>query len=397
MQQKPPRWNISPALVAPEARGLWRNVVFVAPLWGFSGKGVLIDARGQPINLLPTQNSPQWRGTPYGFGLSRVPGTSDPRILRFATNLITTSDGVGTGDFTVATIANPVSEAVVRFNLSQRTTAGSGPRFFTGANHSGGAVAAGYFLFGTRDAAGITDVAVANAVDGRDHLFVSRRKGTTNDVFRDGVGVGSTTGTIRAITQASNEFAFGGLGGDTVDGMNDSTRIVFCAAWNRALSNAEIRHLARDPFCMFRPSAEWRGVWTPLAGGDAVLSPADLTDSLVFETPVISQNHSLTALDAFMAESFEMPALSTGAILSPAKSVFAASFETAGILQAHLFSAQEINLAFPFDSALLALNAQSTPDFRTIGIANNLRRKNADGDARNSPVVATNRTRSITE
>lgn len=374
MQQKPSRWNISPALLAREAQGLWKGLAFVAPLWGFTGKGVLLNAGGQPINLTPIHNAPQWRGTPYGFGLSRVPATADPRILRFATNLITTSDGVGTGDFTVALLANPVSEAVVRFNFSQRTAAGSGPRLFTGANHNGAAAAAGYFLFGTRDAAGSTDVAIANMVDGRDHLFTIRRKGSTNDLFRDGVVAGSTTGTVRAITQASNESVFGGLGGDTTDGMNDATRIVFGAAWNRALSDAEMRMLARDAFCMLRPMPEWRGVWTP-AGGDAVLNPADFTDSFGYETAGFLQAHQFALPDAFLA----------------------AGFEPAGFSQAHVMTPYEMNSALPFEYASLAMASTGAPPFRMHSPGKTGRNENISADARNQQIGDTRRSRTITE
>lgn len=397
MHLKPPRWNISPALVAPEARALWKDVAFVAPLWGVSGKGVLIGAHGQPINLLPTQNSPKWYGTPYGFGLSRVPGTSDPRILRFARNLITTSDGAGTGDFTVATIADPVSEAVVRFNLSQRTASGSGPRFFTGANHNGSAVAAGYFLFGTRDAAGVTDVAVANAVDGRDHLFVCRRKGTTNDVFRDGVGVGSTTGTIRTITQASNEFAFGGLGGDTVDGMNDSTRIVFAAAWNRALSSAEMRMLARDPFCMFRPAPEWRGVWTALAGGDVVLQPSDILDVLSFASPTFSQAHVFSGSEWYLAENLETPTFGYESLLSPAKLTLVEGFESVGLSQSHLFPVDELRSLLAFDAALLMTGGGVAPGFRSRTLGVDARQTGISNSVRSLAASPDDRSRSIKE
>ncbi len=71
MQQKPPRWNIAPALVAPEAQSLWKGLAFMAPLWGHASKGALLGPHGGPLagaNLATGANL-QWRGTPYGLGV----------------------------------------------------------------------------------------------------------------------------------------------------------------------------------------------------------------------------------------------------------------------------------------------------------------------------------------
>ncbi len=422
MQQKPYRWNVSPALIAPNARDLWRGVAFVAPLWGGTGKGALLNSRGQPLagaNLV-AGSTLQWRGTPFGAGV----GISGASNLLTQSNFapIVTSNGVGTGDFTLVCLTDPKAEARASTLLGQRQAASpyNWGLLFLNSDISGNQVS-GQLSFSTQDSTGANvSVNVPGVIDGTMHMFGGVRRSGQMRAYVDGGLRATATGAAQNIYTASHGFAIGNLPPDaSVHRIATDTEVVFAAGWNRALSDAEMRLLARDAFCMFRPAPEWRGVWTPLVGGGAVLSPADFTNSFLFETPVISQthnlsvsdaafasgydnpvisqNHSLTALDALMAENFEAPTLSNGAFLSPAKSVFAASIETAGILQAHLFSAQEINLAFAFESATLAMNAQSTPDYRTIGIANNLRRKNADGDARNAPVVATNRTRSITE
>lgn len=417
MQAKPHRWNISPALVNPVARNLWKGLAFLAPLWGGVGKGTLLGPHGGPLNIAPTANGTLWRGTPYGVGLGNSNDAEHRRLLFSGYAPVTTSDGAGTGDFTVLMLANPRAEARIASSLKQRLHSGNfnqaGLDFNTDAN---GTVSSGSFAFTTYNTAW-SNVAVAGAVDGNWHLFGGVRRNGVMAAWRDGVLRATTSPTLRNVYSATADTCIGGVGHDAQFGMFAGDTVALAAAWNRALSDAEMRLLARDPFVMFRPAPEWRGVWTLLGG--AVLSPVDLTDSFGFETPVfsqahnlsvsdaafalgheapaISQSHNLAVSDAFFAESFEMPVLSIGGVLSPAKSVFAASFEAAGILQAHILSAQKANLAFPFESAALAMSALSTPDFRTTGISNNLRRKNTAGDTRNSPVVAANRTKSITE
>lgn len=268
MLRKPPRWNVSPALIAPNARRLWNGLAFIAPLWGHAGKGALLNSLGQPLAgaNLTAGSTLQWRGTPYGLGFGRT-GTGNVRMLyqdNFAP--IVTSDGAGTGDFTFGIFANPIAEAVISEGLSQTVNNGN-PRadLVFNANASLGA-ASGSFTF-IAGAASST-VAIANVIDGRMHGFFARRRGTEISVWVDGVLRASTSLAILDVyTAGTSDFAIGTRGGDTAFPVNAATDIIAAYGWNRALSAAEMRMLARDPFCMFRPQAEWRGVWTPVTGG----------------------------------------------------------------------------------------------------------------------------------
>jgi hypothetical protein len=170
---------------------------------------------------------------------------------------------------------------------------------------------------------------------------------------------------------------------------------VMAAAWNRALSDAEMRLLARDPFSMFRPQAEWSRMWS--AGGSTVLNPADLTDGFEYETPVFSQAHQFSPADAFHAVNFETPALGVGGQLNPSKSLLAAGLETPGLVQQHLFAAQAMDIALLFDGASLNMAASGGPPFRTRLIGNNGRTENLDAEMRRRQLAASDRTRSITE
>lgn len=394
MQQKPPRWNIAPALVAPEAQRLWKGLAFMAPLWGHASKGALLGPHGGPLagaNLVAGANL-QWRGTPYGLGV----GVSAAGDLLNQTDFapLKTSNGAYTGDFTIVTLANPRAEARQSAAFSQ-ASGGTATRVFILPNSQS---ISGQLGFYTDTGGSAVSCHVAGLVDGKYHVFGGRRRGTILELFSDGIVRGSTAGAVQTIGSTTAGVAIGNHAEDTAAGRIDpACNIVLVAAWNRALNNAEMLLLARDPFCMFRPGAEWRGVWTALAGGDAVLSPADLTGSLQFETPAISQNHVMAPVDAFIAENFETPALNIGSILNPAKSFFASSADTPAFFQNHNLPAQEMYFAFSSDFPPLAMNAQSTPDFRNLGTGANLRKRNISSDARGVQMLMDSRSKSITE
>lgn len=352
MQQKPGLWNVSPALVATNAQRLWSGLAFVAPLWGGAGRGALLGPRGEPLagaNLVAGANL-RWRGTPYGMGVGTSAAGALLNQLDFAP--LVTSNGAYTGDFTIVTLANPKSEGRQSTPFSQ-TSGGSSTRVFILFNAGNVAGEMGVF---TDTGGSAVFVNVAGLINGKYHLFGGRRRGATLEAFLDGRRQGFTTGTVQAIGSATAGIALGHRAEDTAqDRIATDTNIVFVAGWNRALSDAEMRMLACDPFVMLRPLPEWRGVWTAFGGGDAVLDPSDLTGGLVFDMAALSQAHNLSVADT----------------------MFAQTLEPAGISQAHLFSAGELNSTFQFDPALLAMSSQGAPGFRTRIAGNSARRKSA--------------------
>jgi len=373
MLQKPYVWNATPALVEPRARELWKSLAFLAPLWCGTGKGALLGPHGGPLAgaNLTAGSTLGWRGTPYGMGAG-ISGASN-LLTQSSFEPITTSDGAGTGDFTLLVLANPISEARLSSAAGQGTASNPYARLAFNSDGLNG-LTAGQFGFVTRTTAA-TGVTVAGAIDGNYHLFAGRRIGTVMDAFVDGVKRNSNSGAIRDFAIGTCSFSIGNdAGSATSNRIDTGCNIVLAAGWNRALSDAEMRMLARDPFCMLRPSPEWRGVWTPV-GGASTLSPADLTDGFGFETPVFSQVHNLTA-----------PGMR-----------FAESMDAAGFSQAHLFSAGELNSAFWFDAATLGTGMSNAPDFRSRSPVKDGRSREVSGISRVAPMGGDGRTRLITE
>ena len=270
MQQKPPRWNISPALVAPEAIDLWKGVAFVAPVWGHAGKGALLNSAGQPLagaNLV-AGSGVQWRGTPYGLGVGH--NNTSGVLWQAGISPVKTSDGAGTGDFTVVSLLNPIAESRVSLGFNQVSLGGGYPllRMWFNANTSE-AAESGRFTVRTYNSAA-TDVSASGVIDGKYHLYSVTRTGSDLAIWVDAGKVATTTGTIRNIYGPSAwEYAIGHLASDTTYGRIDvNCNLGLVVAWDRALNAAEMYMLARDPFIMFRPQAEWRGVWTAAGGAD---------------------------------------------------------------------------------------------------------------------------------
>jgi len=369
-----------------------------------------------------------------------------------------TSTGAGLGDFTLICLANPVAEA--------RISSGVESNSFTDEWLAGivfncsvrSTITSGSFCFKTDNmAATVADV--AGAVDGGYHLFAGRRRGTEHNAWVDGVSRTTVTGTVRDVYDTSTDFGIGQRANDAADRIATTTNIVLAAAWNRALSNMEMRALGRDPFVMFR-ARDVERLW---AAGEGVLSPTDLSDgfgfetpavsqthvlsaaepalAFGFETPAVSQSHVLSAAEAALAFGFEAPALFTGFVLSPAKAALAFGFEALAVLQSHVLSAAEAALAFgfetpplsqahylfaadavlaeyydmaglvqlhalgahemnfglPFDLATLVKEGQGAPGFRTRGIGKNPRGENIAAHTRSTPIEVDSRSKSIRE
>jgi hypothetical protein len=89
-------------------------------------------------------------------------------------------------------------------------------------------------------------------VDGRPHVFVGRRNNDASDVFCDGFNVTSGSGGTLGVSASDTvaDVAVGGIEGsaNACPGANYLSVI-----WERALSDAEIRSLARNPWQIFRP------------------------------------------------------------------------------------------------------------------------------------------------
>lgn len=262
----------SPYMAQGAAKGLWKGLAFIAPLQTPKGAGTstLLDQFGHPLagSNLTAGSTLQWRGTPYGLGVG-ISGASE-LLLQTSFAPIITSDGAGTGDFTMICLANPKAEARASIALGQRVSGGTNDwayLFFNGAE-TGGNVS-GRFSFSTYSSA-VTHASILNVIDGQTRLWGGVRSGTQLTAYIDGVPRATATGTVRDIVGATSAFGIG----QNVDGTGfriatDCT-IGLVAGWNRALSKFEMLLLGIDPFYMFRPAPRQKIINTVAAGGTAV-------------------------------------------------------------------------------------------------------------------------------
>lgn len=369
MLLKPPLWSVSRALIAPEARGLWKGVAFVFPAFAgahLGGGGLLLGPTGAPLHRisLVAGAAAERRATPFGSGVG-ISGSSN-LLQRDDYEPVVTSDGAGAGDFTILVLANPIAEARISWGVAQGNTANN-TNLWMGFNNAAGSVQTAEFgtlTFSTRNLNSPSGVAAPSAIDGKYHLFCGRRSGAIHDCFVDGILRASESLPIRDIATGDLGLAIGQRPEGTAFRLDTACNIVLASAWNRALSDAEVRLLAQDPFIMLRPVPEWRKVWTPL-GGDAVLNPADLAHALDFEMPALSQTYALSPADAVMQQSFETPGLSLFQDLNIDEMAFSQNLEAAGFSQLHGLEPLEMSSAVFLDAPALVLSSAGAPGFRT--------------------------------
>lgn len=267
MTIKPSVWGVSPALA--EAPTLWEELALVAPFWQRQGNlNVLFDKNGQLLAeaALTAGSTLQWRGTPYGLGVG-ISGASN-LLQQNNIEFIKTSDGVGTGDMTMLVLANPIAEARVSWGLAQgNLTDNTNVALAFNTEGSFLTATSSTFSFVTRNLDVATNVFAANVIDGNYHLLGGRRRGTTVEVIVDGVVRASATGTVRDIATGALGFAIGQRPEGTTFRIDTGTDIVLALAWNRALSDLEMRLLARDPFIMFRQRRNISKYYVAAGGG----------------------------------------------------------------------------------------------------------------------------------
>jgi hypothetical protein len=185
----------------------------------------------------------------------------------WARQFITTSDGVGTGDFTFATLANPsaAGSGAVEHLFAQKNDAGGAPYCQTGllAHYFGGGYGSGGIVFLTYGSAPVECV-TTGVMDGGYHMWVCRRVGTSYRLFKDGVSIASTTATAINILQSPTRYtAIGSRGNGTTESYRDST--VMAASWNRALTDNEVVQLTSNYWSLFK--APTRFYFAPSGGG----------------------------------------------------------------------------------------------------------------------------------
>ena len=178
--------------------------------------------------------------------------------IEWPNTYITTSNGVGTGDFALLIFANPNgSGAGPEHMLAQKNDAGGSPfaqcALFANAG-SNAAYVAGSVCFFTYNNTNI-GVTAAGACDGKWHVFVGVRRGYNHEIWRDGILLNAVSNAPLQITQANRYTAIGSRGNGTTESYTKDAALAW--AWNRALKASEIAELSANPWQLFQPRTQY--------------------------------------------------------------------------------------------------------------------------------------------
>ena len=242
--RKPIRpWQWSPKLVDPDYRELAATAAFIYPLWHGAGNALDLVTKTE----LALETGASWTSDVGGIG-SITSSTTAGHFGNIVSQPIITSDGSGTGDFTIMAVATPVSEARIDYMISQRIHSGSFNQFGLVANASSIAptISAGSIVFGTY-AGALSEVTSGFRVDGFTHSFLGRRSGTNHSIWADGEKRVETSLTVRDVHVAGQSFRLGNaaaLGNDWAL----KQPLHMAVGWNRALTDAECYLMTTMPW-----------------------------------------------------------------------------------------------------------------------------------------------------
>ncbi len=193
---------------------------------------------------------------------------------QFAGSRMSTSDGAGTGDFSVLVIGNPVASATreMLFSITNGPT-----EFYFAVNSTIGLTASSGLVSPQTNAGGAVGVSQTGGADGAMHAWLYVREAVAQDfgyLYRDGVLVGSgPLGSPNAsMWSAASTDNVGGWSGANW-GVSQSVLLV--AGWNRVVSASEAADLTRsaiNAWQLFAPEAI--PVPVPAGGGGTSISGA---------------------------------------------------------------------------------------------------------------------------
>lgn len=237
-QKAPSRWASD---LAPSRSPVNRDLAF---LWN-AGADTELTSR-----YLPSLKNAKRKASSLGPVLDCTTGQVNCEWPRPYFN---TSNGSGTGDFTMLVVANPASVAAVSHLLAQKNDAAGSPfaqaAILANADASGNAQAGTLSFFTYSSAPGASGVASASVVNGAWRVFAGVRRGGAHELWADGSLLATSTLTVLNIIQSAQRYtAIGSRGNGTTDAFGDDVQTA--AAWNRALSGHEMWML-RDPASVF--------------------------------------------------------------------------------------------------------------------------------------------------
>lgn len=194
---------------------------------------------------------------------------------------ITTSNGSGTGDFTISVRSQDFSAGTLEHIFAQKNDAGGSPftqvAFFANGS-AGGGDQSGSFTFFTypNSGSGADSIEVTSILDGQFHTWTGRRQGVVLTLFRDKVQVGQTTASAALnILQSPSRYTAVGSAGNSSTASHKG-RVAFARAWNRALSDDEIRQHSDNPYQIFQNAKHL----VTLAGGSSGASAGGSTSTV---------------------------------------------------------------------------------------------------------------------
>lgn len=188
----------------------------------------MVSGRGLTSGLIHAAASP------FGRARNRTDSSSNFIWSAFERHAFTT------GDFTAAVFVKFAAGAGVALNAFSNGSGANQWRLMPHYNGSG--YAANNATFWTYDG-GITQVTAANAFDpGVASWLVGVRRGTTLQLWRNGVLLAEATGTARNVTGGTSGAIQLGNGTANSQGLHGPSLL-----WRRALTAAEIMQLAASP------------------------------------------------------------------------------------------------------------------------------------------------------
>lgn len=208
-----------------------------------------------PYDCIAKQRATTWNRTvsrsTSGIGLAS-PGLSET-VAEWGFNPIVGSNGNGTGDVTLIVLANPISEARTSILIGSMMTGAPYKQLQLGANLNGdtGVASAGSLSIEGYNGANQGFARADGVLDGKFHVFVGVYRGPSGLIYVDGVdktsasGAGTGGGGLGDFgLDASSRISVGNESYGTTRTMNAS--VPFAAAFNRALSPAEVREVSRN-------------------------------------------------------------------------------------------------------------------------------------------------------
>jgi hypothetical protein len=214
-------------------------------------------------------------------GQARNAATADNKLASFGTTVhVSSSSGTGIGGFTYMSLAAPIpSSSGQEALISQVGSSGTVQSYLltnSGSDYGG---YSGRIAFGVYNAGTFLAQTASGVFDGRPHVFVGSRNGTTYSIDLDGVEVGSSgLGAADMYFDAFDIVTIGGINGYTT--YTRTTPHYATLAWNRGLSAAERQEIGRYPWIWLEPDV--RRLYFGASGGagttDAAIAGTQATD-----------------------------------------------------------------------------------------------------------------------